>query len=123
MRERFTDWIERLVANGLLLELFSIGGFILAVFMVARLMSEKRAPANTYAWLLGMLLLPWVGVPLYLFFGGRKLRRLAERKSAVQPALPAPAQNRRLRSLHGDRWRPEPGARIHGAGTVSQTLA
>jgi cardiolipin synthase len=68
--------------------LFSIAGFLLAFFLVARLMSEKRAPANTFAWLLVIVLLPYVGVPLFLLFGGRKLRRLAERKSRLLPKLP-----------------------------------
>jgi len=83
------ELFERLVADGILLHVFSIGGFLLAFFLVARLMSEKRAPANTFAWLLGIVLLPWAGVPLYLLLGGRKLRRLTERKSRLLPTLPA----------------------------------
>src|SRR3954470_20105464 len=80
---------EHFLANGLVAALFSIAGFTFALFLVARLMSEKRAPANTFAWLLVIVLVPWVGVPLYLLLGGRKLRRLAERKSRLQPTLPA----------------------------------
>lgn len=79
---------EHFLTNGLIAALFSIAGFALALFLVARLMSEKRAPANTFAWLLIIILLPWVGVPLYLLLGGRKLRRLAERKSRLRPVLP-----------------------------------
>jgi len=82
--ERFDHWH----AHGLLAEIFSLGGFILAVFLVARLMSEKRAPANTFAWLLVIVLIPWIGVPLYLMLGGRKLRQLARRKSRILPTLP-----------------------------------
>lgn len=89
MRDKLFDLFERIVADGLLLHVFSLVGFILAFFLVARLMSEKRAPANTFAWLLGILLLPWAGVPLYLVFGGRKLRRLVDRKSQLLPTLPA----------------------------------
>ena len=74
---------EHFLANGLVPTLFSIAGFTLALFLVARLMSEKRAPANTFAWLLIIVLVPWVGVPLYLLLGGRKLRRLAERALVV----------------------------------------
>ena len=81
--------IESILANGYVLHLISITGFLLAIFLVARVMSEKRAPSNTLAWLLGIVLVPWVGVPLYLLFGGRKLRRLAELKSRVHPILPA----------------------------------
>jgi cardiolipin synthase len=84
---------DRFVSNGLLTHLFSIAGFILALFMVARLVSEKRAPANTFAWMLIIVLVPYVGVPLYLLFSGRKLRRLMERKSRLLPILPvAPVQ-------------------------------
>lgn len=79
---------ETFLTNGLLATLFTITGFAFAFFLIARLMSEKRAPANTFAWLLIIVLLPWVGVPLYLLLGGRKLRRLAERKSRLRPTLP-----------------------------------
>src|SRR5581483_6456218 len=89
MFETLRDFRDHFLANGVLAGLFAIVGFILALFMVARLMSEKRAPANTFAWLLIIVLVPWVGVPLYLLLGGRKLRRLAERKSRLRPTLPA----------------------------------
>lgn len=91
MLEATRDFIEQFRERGLLAEVFTIAGFLLAFFLVARLMSEKRAPANTFAWLLIIVLLPYVGVPLYLLLGGRKLRRLAERKSRVLPRLPAGA--------------------------------
>ena len=89
MRETFSHLIDHPGLDGLVLGLFSLAGFLLAFLLIARLMSEKRAPANTFAWLLGIVLVPWVGVPLYLLFGGRKLRRLAQRKSHLRPILPA----------------------------------
>ena len=70
----------------LLRHLLTVGGFLLAVFLIARLMSEKRQPGNTMAWLLVIVLIPYLGVPLYLIFGGRKLRRLVARKSRLAPA-------------------------------------
>src|SRR5262245_32273736 len=88
MLETLRELREQFLANGLVATLFSIAGFTLALFLIARLMSEKRAPANTFAWLLIIVLVPWVGVPLYLLLGGRKLRRLAERKSRLRPTLP-----------------------------------
>jgi cardiolipin synthase len=84
------DPFARFLANGLVSELFAIAGFLLAFFLVARLMNEKRTPSNTFAWLLIIILVPYVGVPLYLLIGGRKLRRLASRKSHLRPALPRP---------------------------------
>jgi cardiolipin synthase len=88
MLETLRELRDQFLANGLVALLFSLAGFLLALFLVARLMSEKRAPANTFAWLLIIVLVPWVGVPLYLLLGGRKLRRLAKRKSKLRPTLP-----------------------------------
>jgi cardiolipin synthase len=89
MFDDLRDYIYDLPVHGLIAQLFGILGFVLALFLVARLMSEKRAPANTFAWLLIIILVPWVGVPLYLLLGGRKLRRLARQKSRLRPTLPA----------------------------------
>jgi len=80
--------VERFLAQGYLPHFFAVAGFILAFVLVARLLSEKRAPANTFAWLLGIILMPYVGVPLYLLIGGRKLRRIAGRKSRLVATLP-----------------------------------
>jgi len=77
------------IASEILRHLLTILGFLLAVFLIARLMSEKRQPGNTLAWLLGIVLIPYVGVPLYLLLGGRKLRRLAARKSRLTQTPPA----------------------------------
>lgn len=88
MLDYVRDLFEQYFDRGVLAVAFSLAGFLLALFLVARLMSEKRAPANTFAWLLVIVLLPHVGVPLFLLFGGRKLRRLAERKSRLLPSLP-----------------------------------
>src|SRR3954464_6655731 len=93
MLEKLRDLREHFLSQGLWPEVLGIAGFILAFFLVARLMSEKRAPANTFAWLLIIVLVPWVGVPLYLLLGGRKLRRLAERKSRLRPTLPVGSQS------------------------------
>ncbi len=87
------EMLSDFVARGLLSDLLSIGGFLLALLLVARLMSQKKAPANTFAWLLVIVLLPYVGVPLYLMFGGRKLRRLAARKAPLVPHVSQAAQS------------------------------
>jgi cardiolipin synthase len=101
------EFSRHVVANGLLPHLFTVAGFLLAFFLVARLMSEKRAPANTLSWLLIIVLVPYVGVPLYLIFGGRKLRRLVARKSKLLPVLP------------GDLT----GPAVRNAGPVAHTVA
>ena len=88
MFEAVRDLSGRFLPGGLAAALFTVAGFMLALILVARVMSEKRAPASTFAWMLVIVLVPWVGVPFYLFFGGRKLRRLARNKSHVLPVIP-----------------------------------
>jgi len=58
-------------------------GFILAITLIAHILLQRRSPAGTLAWLLAIVLIPWVGVPLYLLIGGRKTRRTAARKARL----------------------------------------
>jgi cardiolipin synthase A/B len=67
---------------------FSVLGFLLAVLLLSRILREHRPPASTLAWLLAIVLVPYVGVPLYFLIGGRKHRRLAARKDLLQYAPP-----------------------------------
>lgn len=86
-----TDEVTEAVSSSLLTHFITVGGFLLAVFAIARLASEKRQPSNTVAWLLVLILIPYVGVPLFLLFGGRKIQRLAREKRPVAPRLPGGA--------------------------------
>jgi cardiolipin synthase len=46
----------------------------LLVFLLARSLLRQRRPAsNLIAWLLAIVLIPYLGIPVYLIFGGRKL--------------------------------------------------
>ena len=83
--------MQSLLDHPLVGHLLTVGGFVLALFAIARIISEKRQPSNTLAWLLAIILIPYVGVPLYLVLGGRKLRRLLARKLPFRPTLPGPA--------------------------------
>lgn len=74
--------------NGVLSHLLTVAGFLLALFAIARLMSERRRPGNTFAWLLAIAFIPYLGVPLYLWLGGRKIRRLAKLKARLCPVVP-----------------------------------
>ncbi|MFI5358384.1 MAG: hypothetical protein ACHQ4G_13715, partial [Opitutales bacterium] len=44
---RMNDLLKHPLVNGVLPHLLTIAGFLLAVFLIARLMSEKRQPGNT----------------------------------------------------------------------------
>ena len=63
--------------------LLTVLGFALCLLLVTRLLRAHRPPGVTMAWLLAIVLIPYVGVPAYFLFGGRKLRRMAGRKRAL----------------------------------------
>ena len=58
-------------------------GFLLAVVVITEILRHGRSPGGTAAWLLLIVFVPYVGVPLYLLFGGRKLIRYAGRKTRL----------------------------------------
>jgi cardiolipin synthase len=80
-------FLRSLFSHPWLPHVLAVCGFVFAVFLIARLFAQKKQPGNTVAWLLVIVLIPYVGVPLYLVFGGRKLRRLMARKSRLVPVL------------------------------------
>jgi len=63
--------------------LATILGALLALLLVSRILRDPRMPAATMGWLLIILLAPFVGIPLYLFFGQRKIRHLLNRKGKM----------------------------------------
>lgn len=79
------DLIDHPFSNAVLPHLLTVAGFLLAFFAIARLMSQRKQPGNTFAWLLAIAFVPYLGVPLYLMLGGRKVRKLAARKARFSP--------------------------------------
>src|SRR5262245_50704119 len=45
----------------------------MATLLITVIVVQHRAPGTTFAWLLAIVLVPYVGVPLFLVFGGGKL--------------------------------------------------
>ena len=88
LKQAYTALREHPVANALLPHLLTVMGFLLAFFAIARLMSERKQPGNTFAWLLAIAFVPYLGVPLYLMLGGRKIRKLASLKARLCPIVP-----------------------------------
>ena len=92
--------LDPVVKTSLWSHLLTVGGVVLAIFALARLLGERRQPGNTVAWLLSIILVPYVGVPLFLVFGGRKIKRLAARKRRLRRNLPnLPADRARAATL------------------------
>jgi len=73
----------------LLSHLFTVLGFLLGLLLISRLLKSHRSPGSTMAWLLAILLIPYIGVPLYFLIGGRKIKRLSSLKE-VYPAAEEP---------------------------------
>lgn len=59
----------------------AVGGFLLAVVLLTDVLRNHRQPGGTMAWAMAIVLIPYVGVPLYLLFGGRKIRRVRKGKT------------------------------------------
>ena len=60
-----------------------IVGFLLAFVLISHVLKQKRAASGTIAWLMVIFFMPYLGVPLYLLFGGRKMRRTAMKKGHI----------------------------------------
>jgi len=82
-----TSWLAAHLATVL--------GALLLLPFLAGILRERRPPASTIAWLLAVLAVPYVGVPLYLFLGSRKVRHPREktRLFARTPSAPPPDLN------------------------------
>lgn len=101
---------------------FFIASFLLGLTLIAHILLQKRSPSGTIAWLLIIFFLPYVGVPLYLIFGGRKMQRHINRKGRIDlissqqiPDAQADMIDRFLRTYH------IPGAEIGHRGRLCRT--
>jgi cardiolipin synthase len=63
--------------------LFAVTGFMLALVLAVRVLQAKRPTGSTVAWLLAIVLVPYLGVPLYLLLGDRKLDRFIQMKGQL----------------------------------------
>jgi cardiolipin synthase len=70
-------------AHWLVLNILPILGFFLAVTLLVHHNRTQRSPSSTAAWLMAILLIPYVGVPAYLLFGGRKARHMTRSKPGL----------------------------------------
>jgi cardiolipin synthase len=67
---------------------------IVTLGFAGSVLSQRRPTGSAFAWLLVIFLVPYLGIPLYLVFGGRKYKKRARSKSAL--ALPEGAHPRAL---------------------------
>ncbi len=84
------EWLDKLITsvNWVVALIFThfltIVVFLLALVIFSRVLEEKRKPSNFFAWFLLILVIPYLGVPLYVLFGGRKIRKKTESKEHFQ---------------------------------------
>jgi cardiolipin synthase len=89
-------------------ELFLVIAYVAwAIGVTSMLLVERRAPVTTVAWLLTLLLLPYVGAIVYFFFGPRRLRRKRMRYASSRSAIggQSAAQLKRPRNVPEDLFR------------------
>ena len=67
--------------------IFTVVGFVLAIAIIIRVFREQRQPSSLLAWSYFVLLIPYVGAPLYLLFGGRKLKKRIRAKVLLKRAV------------------------------------
>lgn len=61
-----------------------VAGVIAWAWALMRILTTRYSSAGTSAWLLAIIFAPYVGVPLYALFGGRKLTRIKRRKQTIR---------------------------------------
>lgn len=61
----------------------TIAGFLLAVVLISQVLRTSRRPAGALAWVMAILLIPYIGVPLYLVIGGRKISRIVRERTGL----------------------------------------
>lgn len=68
----------------------AVSGFLLAFLLLTDVLRKHRQPGGTMAWALAIVLIPYVGVPLYLLLGGRKIKQVRRVKTELYAEDTAP---------------------------------
>ena len=63
-------------------------GFLLALVLLSHILKQRRSPTSTIAWLMAVIFIPYIGVPLYILFGGRKMASKMASKRMLVPSSP-----------------------------------
>lgn len=73
----------------LLLQLGSLLLVVLWLLLIAQILRSRRVPAATLGWLLVIVFVPFVGIPLYLLIGERKIRARIRRIARIDMPNPS----------------------------------
>lgn len=87
----------------------TVGVDLLVFWFAASVLRQRRPTGSAFAWLLAIILIPYLGIPSYLMFGGRKFKHQANTKSHLPVRRgTAPAELSNVPGL----------ARAHGLGQL-----
>ena len=75
----FFEWFLALLLSNALV----VVGFVLAVYIILRVLREQRQPSSIFAWSFLIIAIPPVGIPLYVLLGGRKLKKKIQAKGLL----------------------------------------
>ncbi len=73
----------------LLIQLGTALMVLLALLLVAQILRSRRVPAATLGWVLTIIFVPFVGIPLYLLIGERKLQAKIRRIARIDMPNPS----------------------------------
>ena len=73
-----------LVNEFLKLELFSVITVLLTAGAIAHMLSTRKKPKSMLAWILVMVTMPYIGIPLYIIFSGRKIEKTILKKGQLK---------------------------------------
>jgi cardiolipin synthase len=73
-------WFPRITFHSLVIVIS-----VLTYVLTTRVEHERRPPSIAIAWVLGMIAVPYFALPMYIFFGRRKLPRKVLQPSATWP--------------------------------------
>ncbi len=82
----------------------SITTNLLVLLLAASLLRQRRPAGNLIAWLLAIVLIPYLGIPLYLIFGGRKLSQRIRGKQRLDAGPAGSKAGDAQTSLQTVRW-------------------
>ncbi len=83
----------------LLVHLGTVLTILLALLLIARILRSRRVPAATLGWLIAIVFVPFIGIPLYLLIGERKLQARIRRIAPIDMPKPGGSYDHELHYL------------------------
>jgi cardiolipin synthase len=74
-----STWLNELLK----LQFLSILTLLLTVGAIAHMLSTRKKPKSMIAWILVILTMPYIGIPLYIIFSGRKIEKSVLQKGQL----------------------------------------